>query len=247
MIGFYDSGIGGLNILNEVLKIDPTLDTYYLADSKNCPLGEKSIEEIREIVIAGVESMFNNGCDLVVLACNTATAAAIKYIQQEWLPNNYPDKNVLGVIRPVVLGLIEEGIKPSDQVVIFATPATCETKFYTNDLKDYNFGNVVEIPMPGLAMAIESHNRDQSERIIDNVFVDNTSLLTEARAVVLACTHYPYELEYFQSKLAKLGNKNCEVMVQNTIVAQQLFKYLDKHPQFSNNNNQHLQFSTLIQ
>jgi glutamate racemase len=244
MIGFYDSGIGGLNILNEVLKISPTLDTLYLADDKNCPLGEKSIEEIRDIVTQGVEYLFKQDCTLAILACNTATAAAIKYLQQDWLPINYPDKNVLGVIRPVVIELIEEGINPSDEVVIFATPATCESKFYTNDLRDYNFNNVTEIALGGLAIAIEKSNQEEAHRIIDEAFDNNLETLTSAKAVVLACTHYPYESEYFRSKLQSIGNLDCILMVQNAIVAQQLIKYLDKHPQFAYYTNQHQQQST---
>ncbi len=244
MIGFYDSGIGGLTILNQVLELTPRLDTYYYADNKNCPLGEKSLEEIQAIVVNSVEYLFDQGCDLVVLACNTATAASIKYIQQQWLPKHYPNKNVLGVIRPVILGLIEEGIDPTAKVVIMATPATVATSFYTLDLKDYNYNNVYEISMSGLAIAIETKDNQKAQRLIDQAFEANKEHLAKASALVLACTHYPYQLEYFKSKLNSISNPDCIVNVQNSIVAEQLIKYLDKHKQYGKYNDQHQYYNS---
>ncbi|MGL4757792.1 MAG: glutamate racemase [Patescibacteria group bacterium] len=239
MIGFYDSGIGGLTILNSVLNKEPRLDTFYFADSKNCPLGEKTPEQIKKHVTEGVQYLFENGCDLVVLACNTATAVVIRHLQQDWIPNNYPGKNVLGVVRPVVLELIEEEIRTTDSVVILATKATVNTKFYTEDLAKYNFQNVTEISMENLAIAIENKDSNLAHTIIDAVFSKNQKILSKAKAVVLACTHYPYEIEYIRQSLSKYNKNQPLVLSQNEIVCQQLIKYLDKHKQFSEYNDQH--------
>ena len=232
MIGFYDSGIGGLTILNEVLKVSPTLDTFYYADSKHCPLGEKPIEEIQLHVVNAVKYLFNNDCELVVLACNTATAASIRYIQQVWLPINYPNKNVLGVIRPVIIELLEESVDNTSEVVILATKATVESKFYTDDLSTFNFNNVKEISMGNLAYYIENKMINEAHMEIDNIFNSNINTLSKAKAVVLACTHYPYEKDYISSKLSTINPNNPIILSQSTIVAEQLVKYLIRHSQY---------------
>jgi glutamate racemase len=250
MIGFYDSGIGGKTILNEVLSIDPTLNTYYLADDKNCPLGEKTSEEIKQCVISGVKYLFNNGCTLVVLACNTATAEAIKYLQQEWIPNNYPNKNILGVIRPVAEELMENRLDQNSKVVILATKATVRTQYYTRDLAQYGYHNVVEVSMGNLAKMIEDGKYFEAKAIIKEILTDNKVLIEDAKAIVLACTHYPYMREYFEQILEELLIKAPYIISQSTIVAEQLFKYIRKHSKYTGKdgyNSKHLFHSTLLQ
>lgn len=238
MIGFYDSGIGGLNILNEVIKIDPTLDTCYFADNANCPLGEKTPDEITKAVINGCDYLLNNDCSLVVLACNTATAQAIKYIQSIWLPLHHPNKNVLGVIRPVAEDLIERSIDKKSKVLILATKATVNTKFYSNDLKDYGYTNVVELSMGNLAHLIETNQIDKAFELIDTIFNDNIDCILNCKAVVLACTHYPNVEDHIKIKLDTIIS-NYDIIIQNSLVATNLIKYLKKHTKYSTNNNTH--------
>jgi glutamate racemase len=244
MIGFYDSGKGGLTILNEVLKLEPTLDTSYYADTKNCPLGEKTDEEILLAVLEGIKYLFAHDCDLVILACNTATARAIRYIQARWLPLLYPNKNVLGVIRPVAIELIEEGLEINSKIVILATTATVRSKFYSLDLKDHGYLNVKELSMGNLALAIENDNIKESKTIIDSIFEKNKEILEDAQAVVLACTHYPYMAEYIQSKLDSITKSKALLISQNNLVAEQLITYLTKHPQYASYSDIHRQFAS---
>jgi glutamate racemase len=244
MIGFYDSGKGGLTILNEVLKLEPSLDTSYYADIKNCPLGEKTDEEILLAVLEGVKYLFAHDCDLVILACNTATARAIRYIQERWLPLLYPNKNVLGVIRPVAIELIEEGIDKNSKIVILATTATVRSRFYSLDLRDHGYTNITEIAMGNLALAIENDNINESHKIIDTIFEANKEILKDAQAVVLACTHYPYMAEYIELKLDSITKSKTLLISQNNLVAQQLITYLTKHPQYASYSDIHRQFSS---
>jgi glutamate racemase len=244
MIGFYDSGKGGMTILNEVLKLEPNLDTFYYADSANCPLGEKTDEEIIIAVLAGIKYLFEHDCDLVILACNTATARAIKYVQACWLPLLYPNKNVLGVIRPVAIELIDEKISKESKIVILATKATVRSRFYSSDLGDHGYENVQELSMGNLAYAIETDDIDLSKKIIDEILEANINIFEDAKAVVLACTHYPYMEEYIQSKLNSVTSSKPVIISQNILVAKQLFAYLAKHPQFLSNNGNHRQYNS---
>jgi glutamate racemase len=244
MIGFYDSGKGGMTILNEVLKLEPTLDTFYYADVANCPLGEKTDEEILIAVLNGIKYLFEHDCNLVILACNTATARAIKYVQAQWLPLLYPNKNVLGVIRPVAIELIEEKISKESKIVILATTATVRSRFYSLDLKDHGYNNVQELSMANLAYAIETDDIDMSKKIIDEIFEANISIFEDSKAVVLACTHYPYMEDYIQQKLDSITDSKPVIISQNHLVAEQLMTYLQKHPQYLSNKGIHRQFSS---
>jgi glutamate racemase len=244
MIGFYDSGIGGLNILNEVIKLDPTLDTYYYADTANCPLGEKIPDEITKAVIAGCDYLLNNGCSLVVLACNTATAQTIKFIQSTWLPLHHPNKNVLGVIRPVAEDLIERSIDNESKVLILATKATVNSKFYSNDLKDYGYTNVIELSMDNLAHLIETNQINQAELLINSIFKDNSNLILNCKAVVLACTHYPNVEGHIKTSLDTITS-NYDIISQNSLVATNLIKYLKKHTKYATYKNIHNYYSNI--
>jgi glutamate racemase len=238
MIGFYDSGIGGLNILNEVVRIDPQLDTYYYADTANCPLGEKSESQILEAVTGGCKYLFDNGCSLVVLACNTATAQTIKYLQSSWLPTHYPNNNILGVIRPVAEDLIERKIAHESKVLILATKATVNSKFYTLDLADYGYSNVLELSMGNLAHYIETDQKTEAIKLINSIFDNNKQNIIGCKAVVLACTHYPYMTNEIKTALDTIIN-NYDIIIQNTLVATTLIKYLKKHTKYPTYNNIH--------
>jgi glutamate racemase len=242
MIGFYDSGIGGLNILEEVHKQYPQLDTYYYADTANCPLGDKTSEEITACVIQGIEFLIEHGCTLVILACNTATASTIRYIQNDWLPIHHPNCNVLGIIRPVVEELLP--ILLDSQILVLATPATVKTRFYTQELSDYGYTQVTELAMGNLASLIEHNQYPEACQLISDILDVNSDRISNAAIVILACTHYPYLQEEFQLILSK-HIAQFTLVNQNSLVTQSLIRYLNKHPEYIHSTSTWLYYENL--
>jgi glutamate racemase len=237
MIGFYDSGLGGLTIFSEFYRKNKNLSLCYLGDTANCPLGDKTKEEITEITKKGVEFLFSKGCNLVVLVCNTATSVAIRELQQNWLPKNYPDKNVLGVVRPVSEVLKEASEKFEDgeiePVVVLATSATCKTGFYQEELLEAGVKESKCIPCSGLADAIENLDSPKVARILDECFETNLPYFLEAKTMVLACTHYPIIEKTIEKHLKKkIERDDVKIVSQSNMVAEKLEEYLEKHEKY---------------
>ncbi len=228
MIGFYDSGVGGLSIVNEFLKLRPRSQIIYLADNQNCPLGNKSSIEILEITKNGVEFLFDQGCYLVILACNTATSVAIRYLQQNWLPNQskYKNRKILGVIKPITeqIDLENQTQKP---ILLMATKATCDSNFYQSELKLAGYTSFDCLPFADLALAIENSNFKLAQDILDTVFEHFDIFKYEL--FVLACTHYPLIYDLIYTRLEQRLNKPFKLLDQSKIVAFRLDKYLQKH------------------
>ncbi|MEI6728915.1 MAG: glutamate racemase [bacterium] len=233
MLGLFDSGVGGLTILKAVEKVLPGKEILYYADNKNCPLGEKSPEQIYQITIKAVELLFNKGCNLVVLACNTATSVAIRRIQEKWLPQHYPDKKVLGIIRPVPESLLENKRNRGNLVAVMATPATINEGFYQQEFRDFGFSNILNIPCPGLASAIENADILTINSLLEVFFKKINTQIPSIDDLVLACTHYPLIKDKIKEKLTKLGAKqDIQIFDQGQIVAIKLIDYLQRHPQY---------------
>lgn len=232
MLGLYDSGIGGLTILNQIQKQIPSIEIAYLADTKNCPLGEKTTTEILKITTEGVRFLFEKGCNLVILACNTATVIAIRELQNNWLPKYYPDKKILGIVRPVPELLIQENFKHHQNVLLLATPATVKSGFYTQELADFNFNNISEIACPGLASAIESQNPNLIKQAVGDIFENNPINFQDFDVILLACTHYPLATEIIKEAFIENGGKlEIQIFDQTKLVAQKLLEYLKNHPE----------------
>jgi glutamate racemase len=232
MIGFYDSGLGGLTIVNEFLKLYPQTKTVYLADTLNCPLGNKTNEEILRITKRGVEFLFSQGCRLVVLACNTATSVAIRPIQQEWLPARpeFVGRNVLGVVKPVTEELInrKESVEP---ILLLATSATCRSRFYQQELALEGFKEFDCLSLPHLAQAIEEQDTFWIEQILREVA--NQADLAKYRSFVLACTHYPIVKEKIRQIFSFTIKHPFEIFDQSALVPKRLAAYLQRHPEYS--------------
>lgn len=234
MIGLFDSGVGGLTILSEVEKLLPGKAIVYLADNQNCPLGEKTSEQIYKITIEAVEFLFNQGCNLVILACNTATSVAIRKIQEYWLPKFYPDKKVLGIIRPVPESLLENQRSRNNLVAVMATPATIAQNFYEQELIDFGFKNILNIACPGLALAIENQQLLTIDTLLNGFFENISDQIPLIDDLVLACTHYPIIKEQIKRKLVSMGAKpNLQIFDQGQIVALKLIDYTNRRSQYS--------------
>ncbi|MFH1632050.1 MAG: glutamate racemase [bacterium] len=225
MIGIFDSGVGGLTVLREIHKKLPEHSTVYLGDSARAPYGDKSHDEITRFTWEGVRWLFDRGCPLVILACNSASAQALRTIQQTKL-DDYPGRRVLGVIRPTVEELADRGYA---HIGILATPATVKSEAYVKELKNINPDiHVTQHAASGWVDLVEA-GKAKSDEARNIVKADVNALLDdcgEIDAVLLGCTHYPVLYDTIRQILPK----EIDLFDQGPIVAEKLVDYLNRHP-----------------
>ncbi|MFC3562406.1 glutamate racemase [Pedobacter jamesrossensis] len=226
-IGIFDSGYGGLTVFRSIAEKLPQYDYIYLGDNARSPYGDHSFETIYRYTLECVEWLFSKGCKLVILACNTASAKALRTIQQKNLPTKYPDRRVLGVIRPTaeVIG----SYTTSKQVGVMGTRGTVNSKSYLLEInKFFPDIKVHQQACPMWVPLIENNEHLQSGA---DFFVNEycNALLAQADdidCVLLACTHYPLLLPKLKASLPDYIN----ILTQGEIVAASLVDYLDRHP-----------------
>ena len=182
-IGVFDSGIGGLTVLEELKKLLPNEDYLFYADSKNCPYGEKSDKELYDITSNIVDYLIDRECKIIVIACNTATTRCIKYLRDK-----YKDMTFIGT-EPAIKVACDRDYK---NILVMATPATIaseRTNILVNDnKKDYE--NIYLVPCEGLADAIETKNIEKQVEIVSSIYEEYKD--SNIDAIVLGCTHYPH-------------------------------------------------------
>lgn len=223
MLGVFDSGFGGLTVLRAIHARLPFLSTCYFGDNARAPYGTRTEEEIFAFTLEGVRFLFSQGCPLVILACNTASARALRRIQQEVLPKEFPDRRVLGVIRPTVEALASLP-KP---VGVFATPATVASGAWTAECAHLGFVPA-QIACPGLVEVVErgQERSDDADGLVQ-VYADQmVAACPDLQTAVLGCTHYPLLSPAFRHALpASVG-----LLSQGDLVAASLEDYLRRHP-----------------
>jgi glutamate racemase len=226
MIGIFDSGIGGLTVTKEVLRQLPGYQLLYLGDIARTPYGNRSQDLIYQFTEQAVDYLFKQGCQLIIIACNTASAEALRKIQQEWLPKNYPDRRVLGVIRPVV----EEAAQASryGRIGVIGTRGTIISGAYERELKAQEPKvKVFQQACPLLVPLVEEGQTKRAEttKILRNYLrpLKNQKIDT----LILGCTHYPILLKQIQ----KICGQNIKVLDSAQIVAEKLQDYLKRHPE----------------
>lgn len=226
MLGVFDSGFGGLTVLKPIHQSLPDLSTMYLGDNARAPYGVRSQDEIFQFTLDGVRFLFEQGCPLVILACNTASSQALRRIQQEILPVEYPDRRLLGVIRPAAEYLAKQG----DRIGILATPATVESRAYVHELYKLNPTiKVSQTACPGLTDLIEAGCTEHAlcDRLIHDCARHLTAQDPRMAEVLLACTHYPLVEPMFRAHLPR----SIHLLNQGAIVAASLESYLARHPE----------------
>lgn len=222
-IGVFDSGLGGLTVLRHFLAKLPQYDYVYLGDSARAPYGEKSQETIYEYTRQAVSFLFNQGCSLVVLACNTASSQALRRLQQAGLPEGH---KVLGVIRPIA----ERYGKTEGRIAVLGTKATITSGAYEREIRNLSSkADIISAAAPLLVPLIEEGWSDKSAttRILKHYLLGLKS--KHPSALILACTHYPLMLE----KIRKIMGKSCEVADPGEIVAKSLADYITRHSEIS--------------
>ena len=227
MIGIFDSGDGGLPTLKAVRGVLPQYDYVYLGDHARAPYGPRSQEEIFEFTWQGVKFLFDQGCVLVVLACNTASANALRRIQQERLPETFPDRRVLGILVPTVEQIAStEG---SSTVLVLGTSATINSQAYVIEVEKRDpKRRVIQQACPELVPLIEmGASQDRLKEVVARYLEPYRTVLSAGDAVVLGCTHY----ELIQDLIAEHLPDGVKLFGQSAILAQSLKNYLERHPE----------------
>ena len=213
-IGVFDSGIGGLTVLEELKKVLPNEDYLFYADSKNCPYGEKSDTELYDITSNIVDYLIDKDCKIIVIACNTATTRCIKYLRDK-----YKDMTFIGT-EPAIKVACDRDYK---NILVMATPATISserTHILVNDnKKDYE--NIYLVPCEGLADAIETDNFKKQEDIVSSIYDEYKDKNIDA--IVLGCTHYPHIKELISKYFT-----NAELLDGGNGVARETKRQLEK-------------------
>lgn len=227
-IGIFDSGYGGLTILKEIRERLPQYDYMYLGDNARAPYGSRSFEVIYEYTWQAVQALFAHGCELVILACNTASAKALRSIQQKQLPLLESNKRVLGVIRPSTETL--DTLSQTKHIGILATEGTVKSNSYVLELQKFAPDMIVsQLACPMWVPLIEN-NEHLSPGGLYFLQKDLLTLLdTDPKidTILLGCTHYPVLAE----KLRELLPNHIAVVSQGPIVAESLQDYLLRHPE----------------
>ena len=241
MIGVFDSGHGGLTILQALRQHFPDVALVYLGDHAEAPYGNHPHTDVLARTQAGVAALFDQGCTLVILGCNSATAIAAKTLQQEWLPTHYPGRNVLGIIAPTVEAATQTpwSIKTpqypqkynTDHILVFATALTVNSGVYPEEiLKRCPQAQVIQQACPQLAGAIEAQMPTTELRDLVAEYVHTALLKTDGHPpewAILGCTHFPLVKHLFQEALPP----QTRVLDQPTVVANSLRDYLERHPE----------------
>ena len=227
-IGVFDSGYGGLTILSEIRKRLPQYDYIYLGDNSRAPYGSRSFDVVYEFTKQAVETLFNKGCNLVILACNTASAKALRTIQQKDLPLINPDKRVLGIIRPTVEKL--DSLTKSRHIGIVGTSGTIQSESYPIEIKKLMPDIVVSGKACPMWVPLVENNEFGNEgadffikKDLDALFEKDPAIDT----IILGCTHYPI---LFNS-IRKHVSNNVTIVSQGEYVSESLKNYLQRHPE----------------
>ena len=232
-VGVFDSGLGGLTVLDAVTKKLPDVPFVYFGDNQHAPYGVRDADDVYNLTTKATERLWDSGCDLVILACNTASAAALRRMQESWLP---PGKRALGVFVPLIESLTErqwgDNSPPREvdvkHVALFATPATVASRAFQRELAFRAIGVDVEAQScGGLVDAIEDGDMILAEALVKSHTDALLRKLPNPDAAILGCTHYPLMEAEFQAALGA----NVKVFSQANLVADSLADYLERHPQ----------------
>ena len=228
MIGVFDSGFGGLTILKSIVQELPEYDYLYLGDNARVPYGGRSERIVYEFTKQAVKFLFEQGCPLIIIACNSASAKALGRIQREYLPKAYPEKRVLGVIRPSVEEVLER--TTSNKVGLLATEIVVLSKAYIRGINELDSSvEVFQQACPLLVPIIEAGEQAWEgtgmivERYVRELFDQDEGIDT----LLLACTHYPVLYRTFERHVPS----DVTILEQGPIMAKKLKDYILKHPE----------------
>ncbi len=230
-IGVFDSGYGGLTILKELESSLPNYDYLYLGDNARAPYGSRSFDTVYQYTLEAVKWLFEQGCPLVILACNTASAKALRNIQQKDLPGMEPYRRVLGVIRPTAE--VAGNLTQSQHVGILGTTGTISSHSYMLEInKFFPSVKVTQEACPMWVPLVENneYNKPGADYFVQQHIENLLQKDPDIDTLFLACTHYPLLLD----KIRKYIPEGIRVFDQGKIVADSLMDYLARHPEMKN-------------
>jgi glutamate racemase len=239
-IGIFDSGLGGLIILRDIIKKLPQYDYIYLGDNARTPYGNRSQDVIYKFTEQAVDFLFKQDCQLIIIACNTASAKALRKIQQDWLPKNYPERRVLGVIRP----LVEEAVKVAKKKIgVIGTKGTIGSQAYIKEIQKLNSRlEVIQKATPLLVPLIEEgwQKRPETKKILR--YYLRSLKLAKIDTLILGCTHYPILFKEIQG----IMGARTKVLNSGEIVANSLADYLSRHPEIKDKLDKNSKYEFLV-
>lgn len=227
-IGVFDSGFGGLTILRDIRRVLPQYDYLFIGDNARAPYGTRSRELVYEFTLQAVKHLFAQGCHLVILACNTASAEALRTIQQQDLPILAPDRRVLGVVRPTVEKVGE--LTRSGHIGVFGTPGTIASRSYNIEIEGMYPGYKVHGHACPMWVPLVENRESGNEGADYFVKKDIDLLMSECPTIdtiILGCTHYPLLID----KINQYRPQGVNIIQQGPIVADSLADYLHRHPE----------------
>lgn len=227
-IGVFDSGFGGLTIFRRIRELLPRYDFIYLGDNARTPYGNRSFETVSKFTTEAVRDLFERGCPLVIIACNTASAKALRTIQQQLLPARWPDRRVLGVIRPTVEAIGDR--HDGRTVALWATQGTVTSQSFAIEIaKHAPRVRLVQQACPLLVPLVEAGELEGEglDHFIRKYWHLTAAQDGEIDTLLLGCTHYPL----IQPRIRALLPPSVRILSQDALVAPSLASYLVRHPE----------------
>lgn len=224
-LGFFDSGLGGLVIARAVRNRLPDIDMIYLGDTLRLPYGNRSTEAIYEFTKRGMIKLFEEDCALIVIACNTASAAALRKLQQEWLPDAYPGRNIIGVIVPTLEDAVEGGYK---KLGVIGTSYIVGSNIFGEELEKLSpQTQIIQRATPLLVPLVENDGLAWADSVLRHYLAPMQEQGMEC--LVLGCTHYPFLKPYIKNILGA----DFPLLSQDDTIPHKLEEYLNRHPEYA--------------
>ncbi|MFA9261950.1 MAG: glutamate racemase [Undibacterium sp.] len=223
-IGIFDSGLGGLIVTQSLIRALPEYEYVYLGDTARVPYGNRSQEAIHAFTHEAVEFLFEQECELILIACNTASAEALRRLQKEYLPKHFPDRKMLGVLLPTA----EEAVRvtKSGKIGVLATAGTVASGAYEREISKLRpNANIVQVAAPLLVPLIENAALKYVEPILRDYLAPFS--IASVDTLVLGCTHYPF----LKSAIRSIVGEEISIVSQDEIIGSKLRHYLMRHPE----------------
>jgi glutamate racemase len=228
-IGIFDSGLGGLFILKSIIEKLPQYDYVYLGDTKRVPYGNRSKQTVYEFTCEAVNFLFRRNCQLIILACNTASALALRRLQKEYLPRHYPDRRVLGVIIPTIEAAADSA---KDKIGVLGTLGTVSSNVFPKEFRKASPRlKIYQQAAPLLVPLVENDSLKFAAPILREYL--KPLLRHNVKTIVLGCTHYPLLKNKIRQMAGRPAKCRVRVISQDEIMPAKLADYLSRHPEIT--------------